>query len=268
MLPKFGIERERHNKLYFKSYENDNGFFHFHSQIELYFVDAGEMEVVVNNHRKILKKGEVSVALSFDPHSYRTLEFSKSSVLIIPPYLCEEFIAVIQQKKATYPFITDKKVVSKIKKCYKQISSGALNEIELRGYIFVILGMIMEHINFRDSESTPETELASKLLFYINENFKEDISLSALSKIFGYNESYISRYFKANFNIGINEYVTIIRLKNAISLMSENKQNTAFCAMESGFNSMRTFYRSFSQEFGCSPKTYMKNLQVAKDKAT
>ena len=260
MLPKFGIERERHNKLFFKSYENDSGVFHFHSQIEIYFVNDGNMEVTVNNHRKILKKNEISVALSFEPHAYRTIEHSKSSVLIIPPYVCEEFITAIKHKKATYPFITDQSAVKKIKDCYEKISSGTLNEIELHGYIFVILGTIMEYINFSTSDSNAETELASEILLYINENFKENLSLSALSTVFGYSESYISRYFKSTFNIRLNEYLNIIRLKNAISLLSENKQNIAFCAMESGFNSMRTFYRAFNQEFGCSPKTYMKNL--------
>lgn len=260
MQAKFGIERERHNKLYFASYENDSGAFHFHSQIELYFVDDGEMEAVINNCRRILKKGEMSVALSFDAHAYRTPLKSKSSVLIIPPYLCEEFITAINHKKATYPFITDAETVKKIKSYYKKIAEGGLNEVELKGYIYVILGTVMEHIDFSFKGTETEPELASKLLLYINENYKSDISLTSLSTVFGYSESHISRYFKTCFNIGVSEYLNIIRLKNALSLLSEKKYNITFCAMESGFNSMRTFYRVFQKEFGCSPKTYIGNL--------
>lgn len=260
MKARFGIERERQNKLFYKSYTDDSGVFHFHSQIELYFIDDGKMEVTVNNHRKILQKGEMSVALSFQPHAYRTIDYSKSSVLIIPPYVCEEFMNAIKHKKANYPFITDKNAVEKIKDCFNKIESGTLNEIELRGYVFVILGTVMEHLNFSPTETETETELASEILLYINENFKEDLSLSALSAVFGYSECYISRYFKSTFKIGLNEYLNIIRLKNVISLMNEKKHNIAFCAMESGFNSMRTFYRAFSKEFGCSPKTYIENL--------
>ena len=108
MHAEFGILRERHNKLFYKSYQNDKGAFHFHSQIELYFVDEGEMEVVVNRQRRILKGGEMSVALSFDAHAYKTPEASKSSVLIIPPYICEEFISAIRHKRVTNPFVTDR----------------------------------------------------------------------------------------------------------------------------------------------------------------
>ena len=98
MHPTFGIERERNNKLFYKEYKDDKGMFHFHSPIELYFINEGEMEVVVNNRRRILKAGEMSVSLSFDAHAYKTPEHSRSAVLIIPRYACEEFIESVNDK--------------------------------------------------------------------------------------------------------------------------------------------------------------------------
>ena len=46
----------------------------------------------------MLKKNQMSVALSFEVHTYKTIKSSKSSVLIIPTYMCEEFIAGIKHK--------------------------------------------------------------------------------------------------------------------------------------------------------------------------
>ena len=88
----FNVNRERNNNLFCRSYKNDWGVFSFHSQIELYFIDEGEMEVWVGDQYKLLKAGEMSVALSFEPHTYHTPVSSRSSVLIIPQYLCEEFV--------------------------------------------------------------------------------------------------------------------------------------------------------------------------------
>ena len=258
MQAKFGIERERQNKLFYKSYQNDKGAFHFHSQIELYFVDEGEMEVTVNNHNRLLKAGEMSVALSFDAHAYKTPSASKSSVLIIPSYMCEEFISAIKHKRVTNPFILDKSKVTKIKECIEEISKDGINDIKLHGYIYVILGIVIENISFESATEAIEPSLSSKLLFYINDNSKSDISLSSLSHHFGYSESYISRYFKSCFGIGISQYITMLRLKNAVMLMHENKGNITYCALESGFNSLRTFYRAFYNEFNCSPKEYFK----------
>jgi len=262
MQARFGIERERYNKLYYKDYTNDKGLFHFHSQIELYMITDGEMEVCVNSSRKLLQKGEMSVALSYDAHAYRTPESSKSSVLIIPLYMCEEFSAAIKHKRVSNPFICNKQAVEKIRNCAIELRRDDINEVELMGYIYVILGIVMDNIGFEESDSSPDHSLSSRILFYINENYRKEITLASIAAEFGYSQSYISRYFKSCFNIGINQYITIIRLKNALALMHENRYSITYCALESGFNSMRTFYRAFTGEFGCSPREYFAQLET------
>ncbi len=261
MQAKFNIDRERHNRLFYKEYKNDSCIFQFHSHIELYFVDDGEMEFVVNNHRRVLHKGEMSVALSYDSHAYKTPEYSKSSVLIIPIYMCESFIIATKHKRASYPFICDPEIVAKIKDCISELKKENINEVKKQGYIYVILGIIMENVFFESTDASVDTQFSTQLLFYINENFKSDISLTSIAAEFGYNRSYVSRYFKSCFDIGINQYLTVIRLKNALMLMSEKKHSFTHCAMESGFNSMRTFYRVFEREFHCSPKDYMEKIE-------
>lgn len=260
MRAEFGINRERNNNLFYKEYKNDKGVFHFHSQIELYFVDDGEMEICVNGYKRLVKKGEMSVALSYDAHSYKTPSASRSSVLIIPPFMCEEFMNKIRHKRNNKPFITNTSAVKKIKECVNEINKGNINEIALIGYIYVILGTVMANIGFENVQESVDTELSSKILLYINENFRENITLASISNELGYNQSYVSRYFKSCFNIGINQYITIIRLKNALMLMHEKKHNIPYCALESGFNSTRTFYRVFAEEFNCTPKEYMSKL--------
>lgn len=257
MQAKFNEDRERHNKLFYKEYENDSCVFQFHSHIELYFVDDGEMDFVVNNHHRVLKAGQMSVALSYDSHAYKTPTYSKSSVFIIPVYMCEEFINATKHKKAAYPFITDLDTVKKIKECIDELKRDGINEVKQLGYIYLILGIIMESIFFETAQAPMDADLASRLLFYINENYKSEISLDTLAAEFGYNKSYISRYFKSCFSIGFNRYLTSLRLKCALMLMHEGHLSFTSCAMESGFTSMRTFYRTFFDEFGCSPREYM-----------
>ncbi|MBQ8320770.1 MAG: helix-turn-helix domain-containing protein [Clostridia bacterium] len=260
MKAEFGIKRENNNRLFYKSWTNDKGVYHFHSQIELYFVDDGEMEVVVNDRRAMLKKGEMSVALSFNPHGYRTPQSSASSALIIPTYLCEEFVLATRDKRVASPFIRDRGEVERIKGYYELIKREDTGEIERLGYIYVILGIVMKNLSFETVGDTMDAELCSKILIYINENYKNNITPASVSKHFGYSQSYISRYFKKSFGATLNKYLTVIRLKNVVLLMHEKKHNITYCAMEGGFSSMRTFYRAFYEEFGCPPKEYMKRL--------
>jgi len=257
MQATFGIQRENNNELFFNSYNNVTGKFHFHSQLEIFFVDEGEVNVFINDKTKRLSEGEMSVTLSYDAHLYKSYGDSRSSLLIIPQYMCGDFIAEIKNKRIENPFVTDKKAVAEIKECYDKIKLHFDNKLRVEGYIYVIFGILMEHISLKTGFETSDARLGSKLLIYINENYKNNISLSSVSASLGYNPSYISRYFKETFNIGINQYINIMRLKNAVLLMRDGKNSVTYCALESGFNSMSTFYRAFYDEFGCTPKEFI-----------
>lgn len=261
MNAKFAIERERYNKLYYMEYENDQCLPHFHSQIELYFIEKGEMDIIVNNNKKTLCKGELALSLSYDTHQYITNNHSRSSVFIIPAYMCEKLQEVVRGKRVANPFISDPEVVGLIKNCIFRIKNEKLSELRLLGYIYVILGAIIENIDFEKTHQAIDADLSSKILFYLDSNFHDQISLDDLSGALGYSSYYISRYFKNCFKIGFNQYLTLLRLQNAVTLLSESQKNITYCAFESGFNSMRTFYRAFLKEFGITPKEYIKNLK-------
>jgi len=53
------------------------------------------------------------------------------------------------------------------------------------------------------------------------------------------------------------QYVNILRLRNALLLMKNRKHTHTYCALESGFPSVRTFYRVFQSEMHCSPREYL-----------
>lgn len=256
MQPTFGLAREKHNKLCCENYENDWGAFHFHSQIELYIVLEGEMEVTVNHRRKTLKGMQMSAALSYDAHAYKTPKSSRSMLFIVPTYLCRDFVEAVKDKQVSNPFITDSAVVEKIVHYVEQTRKKDINPVTLSGFIHVILGTVMDNLGFEEAHKGADTDFSSRLLFYINDNYKEEISLKSMAQHFGVGESYISRYFKENFNVGFNKYVNLLRLKNALLLMEETENSITYCTLESGFNSLRTFYRVFYEEFGCTPKQY------------
>ena len=114
----FDVERERSNELY-KEITNDNidgqCHFNFHSQIELYFVDEGEIDACINSERRLLKKNQMAVALSYDAHLFRSIGNSTSSILIIPPDICREFSLAVQNRRVKNPFICDEETVKQIK---------------------------------------------------------------------------------------------------------------------------------------------------------
>lgn len=258
MQPYFNMSREKSNQIGSFNYENDWCVLQFHSQIEICIIHEGEMEAFVDGKQKTLKKGEVSVALSFSPHAYKTPVHSRSSIIFIPTYLCEEFIELTENKRLVSPFISNPEAYKKINEYFSLLSDKSTNDIKRHGIMYVILGTVLENVTLEDNSSPINTELISKILFYINENYKNNISPAQIAEHFGYSQSHISRYFKACCGVNLIKYIALIRLRRAVMLIHEGEHDITHCMLESGFASSTTFYRTFKNEFGCSPKEYIK----------
>ena len=125
----------------------------------------------------------------------------------------------------------------------------------------MILGTLLEQMELEDRAEEMDPTLSTRMLFYINEHFYDKITLDSMAMELGFNPSYLSRHFKACFGIGFNQYLTMLRLRESVLLMQEGK-SLSECAFESGFGSLRTFHRVFSEEFQCTPKEYMNRMKI------
>ena len=257
MQAKFLLQREKNNTIVYGKQTSPNFFVHFHSHIEIYVVTDGEMEVIINNQKHILRKGEISVALSYDTHGYRTPEAAKAIYIIIPTAYCGEFLPVLSSKHASSPFINDPKTYNTVLNALETMVAG-VNDISKQGYVYVILGAILDNLSAEEQQKNQESIFSPEILIYINDHFREELTLSMLATEFGYNPSYLSRTFHQTFGISFGKYLTMMRLREFILLMRSNDKSITEAAFECGFGSMRSFYRAFGDEFECTPKEYFK----------
>lgn len=267
MKPNFLLKREIKNEIEHGRHRSRLGTppfpLHFHSHIELYVVHTGAVEMTVNDRRQILRDGELGVAFGYDAHGYRTVADSDVENLIIPKDYCKEILHLLEHRQSRESFIRDSVAYERVSAALTQLSKEQ-NELSKRGLIYLILGTVLD--NLHSGEGTEGTERAEEralsvafspeILIYVSRHFREELTLTMLAKQFGYNPSYLSRGFKENFGISFCNYITMLRLREALLLLKSGESSVTKCAMESGFGSMRSFYRVFHEEFGMSPKEY------------
>ena len=225
--------------------------------MEILLVRKGEVEVCIGEKNRTVSSGEIAVAAPFEAHSFYASEPVEATILFIPLYICEEFSVAMKNKRLTDPFFLGEDA-ERIKVCFDELSSGELLNIEKLGYVYLILGTLLKRARTVEAEEQADADLGSKLLFYINENFRAELTLDKIAADLGYSSNYISKSFRATFKIGIKQYITTVRLRNAVMLLRDMRSGVTECALDSGFPSVRNFYRAFSAEFGCSPGEYLK----------
>ena len=99
-----------------------------------------------------------------------------------------------------------------------------------------------------------------KIVEYINEHFKEEISVGSIS-----NELYLSRgrladVFKKYSGVSITDYISSLRINNANYMLMHGSTATE-AALESGFSSVRTFNNVYKSVMNMTPSEYVKKKE-------
>jgi len=98
---------------------------------------------------------------------------------------------------------------------------------------------------------------------YITENFRDDIGSSDVASFVEIHPKYAMNVFKKSTGMTLNEYITLLRLSYAQSLLLEEDLTILDVAMESGFVSLSTFNQSFRKFTGQTPSDFRRQNALA-----
>ena len=249
---------------------------HWHDEFEIIYVRSGFLTVSLSGESYIGKTGEAFVVSPGNLHlmgsqsgtvdyytflfplkyiSFRTddmldeklLEPLNSGHLMICPRvkdtakeLCEQLIEIYEAKKDE----SESKITTQVRT--KIILLQFILEMWKKGFVIE---------NDTSGRNTVEKEMVS----YIQQNFTGKISLREFGEQFHLSEKYISRYFKEHFHITLSQYVTYLRLEHAKQLLQDTDIPVTDVAMQSGYQNVSYFIRSFQKAYAVSPLKYRKN---------
>jgi AraC-like DNA-binding protein len=249
---------------------------HWHSAVEVLYVEKSHCRITVNNELYVLDKGDILFIANGDTHSFSKNSGTGEMVFIQfdPSVFGTQGASSINTPLISNSFMishTDSPYYENLKKHIMGFVESYMNKdfgfkLFLRARIYDILSVISsffaDKANFKDSYSSVRKmhglEKLTEAYKYIEDNYMNDISLSDVAKSVGFSEFYFSRIFKditeKNFSHYLNEY----RIKKAEHLMVSSGMSIAEIAYNVGFNSIVTFNRSFKGIKGCSPSVYKK----------
>ena len=155
---------------------------------------------------------------------------------------------------------------------YPQLSS-CLNRVDKlcsetpKGYHLALKGCYFEffYILFTNSTVRDETDRKNRardlertklILSYIDENYKEAISITDIASYCGFSESHFMRFFKNTMGVSFVSYLNDFRLNVAARLLSTNDESVLSVAENCGFFNLSYFNRMFKKKYGVTPSRY------------
>ena len=266
----------------FSTYHIENGGqsfqipVHWHDELEIIYVKSGFLTVNISGENYIVKHGDAFVVSLGNLHfmgsqtgtvDYFTFLFPlkyiafrsddmlddklieplNSGHLMISPEIKDTVKEQCEQLARVYAAEIDKsesKITNQIKK--KIILLQFIHELWKKGYIV-------------ENDTTGRNTVEKEMVSYIQQNYTGKILLREFGEQFHLSEKYISRYFKEHFHITLSQYVTYLRLEHAKQMLQETDISVTEVAMQSGYQNISYFIRSFKKTYGVSPLKYRKS---------
>lgn len=110
--------------------------------------------------------------------------------------------------------------------------------------------------------SDPRHRQVYSLADYLSEHYMEDISLDRLSNRFFLSKYYLCRSFREVTGYNIREYINILRVRHAQSMLEDNQYSVSEIAEKIGYHSTTNFERNFKSYMNMSPLQYRKHRNV------
>ena len=107
-----------------------------------------------------------------------------------------------------------------------------------------------------DNQRNMDSEVINAVMTYINNHYREELTLEDVARFAGFSRYYFSRTFKRQTGYSFKDYLCQKRLQVAMDLLIRTNRSMREVAIESGFGSVATFNRVFREKKGCTPTQY------------
>ena len=107
-----------------------------------------------------------------------------------------------------------------------------------------------------DNDSSISDRALKRVIDYIDEHLSDELSLTALAEVGGFNSSYLSRLFKQEMQRTLSDYILDKRIALAKNLLETPGIQIQAVAEKTGYISPHSFTRAFKMSTGLSPTEY------------
>lgn len=235
--------------------QNNACFAHFHSTIELMYVEDGVIHAMQDGVSTAVSRGGLIVNSSYVVHSYATPQRSRVLVATLP--LCA--LPTLQSMLAHSRFAAGIVDTGDMREC-RRILSMMADPVHLENERFVnclgeaLLSLLIERVGLVQTASDTQHSLIQNVLIFLQENAALPLTVAQVAAHFGYSEGRFSHLFNEQVGCSFIQYVSSLRCQMARRMLEDNQKSLLEVATACGFSSIRTFHRVYREYTGETPR--------------
>ncbi len=247
---------------------NSNFFLHCHDEYEIFMFLGGDSSYVVEGNVYSLSPGDVIIIRKHQMHriyhnSPKT--YKRIAIQISPAFFqsmsCNEYEKVFLQagkknlgNKLNSEIVRSSGLYDAIMRLKKYSNKFTEKSPITDAIVTEILYILNNTAQFSIADMS--NQQLKEIIGYINSHFTENITLDGISEQFFLSKYYLCRQFKKYTGLTLQSYIRQKRLALVQELYAAGK-SLADSAVSAGFSDYSSFYRTYLNEYGISPKKGM-----------
>jgi AraC-like DNA-binding protein len=256
----------------------DNEKIHWHNYLQVALCTGGNGKFIFTNREYDVEKGDIFIVSNFENH------VALSNLPDVTNYIFVLFLPNLIASPGSsqfdfeylYPFWYNSKTFNN-KIGYATSEAKAIGQAvlemkeiwdkkevayqhELDAYLRRILALLIRYYKITYNEyysiNTNNHTKIQEALYYINQNFDENITLNEIAEILHISESTFRHLFKESLHMSFKEYITYLRLTKARMFLQTTDMSIGEVANNSGYTNINQFYKVFHKYVFMSPAEY------------
>jgi len=268
------------NKDFFIHLSTDYKYFenklHSHEFVEISHIISGEAEHEIGGTKYKVHRGDLIAIRRGIPHTFRPIECDEPFVaydlmftenFLLQSSFGDSFDYALDVLFGRTGYHNDIHLARGAYQIFGEIFHRIYTEFRTRhsGYLDLIRAYVTELIInlFRRLEDDSYAKFSSRIkdavrstTAFIDENFKDHLTLEDLSSRIFFSKDYLGKAFREITGMTVVAYIQNTRLSEACRLLSETDKTVSEIAELSGFGDLKSFYTVFKRTMNTTPRKY------------